>query len=259
MNFDGVSPYVPGDDIRWMDWRATARTGSLQMKRFAAESHRVRFLVLDQRDHLSFGTRVCPMATVAALFAAQCLWEAFDLDEPFGLAIAPGGVVASPARGRRHLIMLLERIRASHRALMIASTGQTSSAASLVGAMSDALRLTADGDDIVVVSDFDGGTDALLARASHYAGRRGFTAAVIEDPIFGSEPPIGDYPISGPDRDQRIIARLSAAGVRRFIQLTRDRREALDRSFAMVDWKVRRISPRRPGSLSNAITLSIAN
>ena len=71
LEFDGLSPYVIGDDVRWIDWRATARTGRTQMKRFAAESHRARLIVLDLSPALFFGTRTRLMAKTAALLAAR--------------------------------------------------------------------------------------------------------------------------------------------------------------------------------------------
>ena len=47
LDFDGISPYQSGDDVRWIHWLATARSGQVQMRRFAAESHRARMIVVD--------------------------------------------------------------------------------------------------------------------------------------------------------------------------------------------------------------------
>ena len=57
LEFDGISLYSPGDDVRWIDWRATARSGQPQVKRFVAESHRGRMIVADLCAELRFGTR----------------------------------------------------------------------------------------------------------------------------------------------------------------------------------------------------------
>ncbi|MDP6953418.1 MAG: DUF58 domain-containing protein, partial [Alphaproteobacteria bacterium] len=59
---DSIGPYVIGDDLRFMDWRATARTGRAQMKRFVAESHLARILVVDFRPPMRFATNTHPMA-----------------------------------------------------------------------------------------------------------------------------------------------------------------------------------------------------
>ena len=56
LDFDGLSPYVPGDDVRAIDWRATMRSGQTIMRRFAAGSHRAHVLVVDLRPDLYFGT-----------------------------------------------------------------------------------------------------------------------------------------------------------------------------------------------------------
>ena len=62
VDLDSIGPYVVGDDLRFMDWRATARTGRAQMKRFVAESHLARMLVVDFRPSMGFATTERPMA-----------------------------------------------------------------------------------------------------------------------------------------------------------------------------------------------------
>ena len=39
MEFDDLRPYVPGDDVRDIDWKASARSGSVLIKRFVSEKH----------------------------------------------------------------------------------------------------------------------------------------------------------------------------------------------------------------------------
>lgn len=47
MEFDDLRPYVPGDEIRDIDWRATARAGDVLVKRFVTEKHHKIVLVCD--------------------------------------------------------------------------------------------------------------------------------------------------------------------------------------------------------------------
>ena len=50
--------YLPGDDIRSIDWKATARTGKPYVRVFTEERDRPALLVVDQRMSMFFGSRL---------------------------------------------------------------------------------------------------------------------------------------------------------------------------------------------------------
>ncbi len=47
LEFDDLRPYVRGDDVRDIDWKASARSGSVLIKRFVDEKHHKILLVAD--------------------------------------------------------------------------------------------------------------------------------------------------------------------------------------------------------------------
>jgi uncharacterized protein (DUF58 family) len=53
MEFDDLRPYVPGDDVRDIDWKASARLGSVLIKRFVSEKHHKILLVADAGRNMS--------------------------------------------------------------------------------------------------------------------------------------------------------------------------------------------------------------
>jgi uncharacterized protein (DUF58 family) len=53
MEFDELRPYVPGDDVRDIDWKASARSGSVLIKRFVSEKHHKIVLVADAGRNMS--------------------------------------------------------------------------------------------------------------------------------------------------------------------------------------------------------------
>jgi uncharacterized protein (DUF58 family) len=53
MEFDDLRPYVPGDDVRDIDWKASARSGSVLIKRFVTEKHHKILLVADAGRNMS--------------------------------------------------------------------------------------------------------------------------------------------------------------------------------------------------------------
>jgi uncharacterized protein (DUF58 family) len=57
VEFDESRPYQPGDDLRTMDWRVTARTGKPHTKVFREERNRPVFVWLDLRRPMLFATR----------------------------------------------------------------------------------------------------------------------------------------------------------------------------------------------------------
>jgi len=56
LDFSEVREYQPGDDVRMIDWKVTARTGSAQTKLFVEERERPVLLVVDQSSSMRFGT-----------------------------------------------------------------------------------------------------------------------------------------------------------------------------------------------------------
>lgn len=53
LEFDDLRPYVPGDEIRDIDWRASARAGDVLVKRFVTEKHHKILLVCDAGRNMS--------------------------------------------------------------------------------------------------------------------------------------------------------------------------------------------------------------
>ena len=76
MEFDEVRLYQPGDDIRSIDWRVTARTGKTHTKLFREERERPVFISVDYRASMQFATRGVFKAVQAAKLAALLAWVA---------------------------------------------------------------------------------------------------------------------------------------------------------------------------------------
>jgi uncharacterized protein (DUF58 family) len=70
LDFEEVRHYVPGDDIRNIDWRVTARTGETHSKVFNEEKERPTFIVVDQSSTMFFGSQRFVKSVSAAQVAA---------------------------------------------------------------------------------------------------------------------------------------------------------------------------------------------
>ncbi len=236
MDLDSVGPYVPGDDIRWMDWRATARTGRAQMKRFVAESHLARMLIVDLRPHLLFGTETRPMAKTAALVAAHMAWEAFTLQEPVGMIIVPDQVLVRPRRGRGHILFLLKHLE-DHYATALSRT-EHGDGDELAAAIDTASGLLSFGDEICVFSDFGEVTPAMTAKVRELNAFRHFRAIIVEDPMFQRPFPSGRYPYQTAGDPLRRLATVTKSMTNRHSEAVSDLRRTLRRQLLQDGWRI---------------------
>ena len=102
--------YQPGDDIRNMDWRVTARTGKAHTKVFQEERERPVLVVLDAGPTLYFGTRRRLKSVAAGQLAAAVAWAAVRRgDRIGGFLFAPGRHrEIRPAGGRRGAMRMIQ-------------------------------------------------------------------------------------------------------------------------------------------------------
>lgn len=84
MEFDETREYQAGDDIRSIDWRVTARTGTPHTKIFREERERPVFISVDDRATMRFATRGVFKSVLAAKLAALLAWQAEDRGDRIG-------------------------------------------------------------------------------------------------------------------------------------------------------------------------------
>ena len=89
IDFEEVRLYQPGDDIRTIDWRVTARTQVPHTKIFREERERPVFMVADQRATMFFGSQRCFKSVLCAHICALLGWAAL---------LQPPPAIAGPAR-----------------------------------------------------------------------------------------------------------------------------------------------------------------
>src|SRR6056297_893163 len=198
LHFEGIAPYAPGDDVRWIDWRATARTGETQIRRFAAESHRARVILLDLHPALHFGMRGRYLAKTAALVAARLAWEADALHEPVGLIAT--GVEPSPVRrGRRAALAVLGRIRDAYRA------SRTTAPSPLAERLAEAARRLGPKDELHLVGDLEDEAAATSEAARALTARLAATVWLVEDPAMTAPAAPGRFPLRLADGARRLV------------------------------------------------------
>ena len=110
MDFVESRNYQPGDDIRNMDWRVTARTGKPHTKIFQEERERPVLIVLDAGPSLFFGTRKRLKSVAAGHLAAAVAWAAVRRGDRIGSFMFSPGIHRElrPAGGRRGAMRVIK-------------------------------------------------------------------------------------------------------------------------------------------------------
>jgi uncharacterized protein (DUF58 family) len=230
MEFDESRPYAPGDDVRSLDWRVTARTGKVHTKLFREERERPVFLSVDVRNAMFFATRGVFKSVLAARLAALVAWSAAQRGDRVGgqLLGERASLEFKPAHGRGAVLRLLQKLT---EAAPVPPGGAT---AGMDDALSRLSRHARPGSLVFVISDFrglgEGGETSLIRLRRHCD----VALALISDPLEESLPQRGCYRFGDGLREWLLEASPGAAHIHaaRFAQ-RHDRVSALAKAHGM--------------------------
>lgn len=188
MEYAESRAYQPGDEIRSIDWRLTARSNTVHTKLFHEERERPIYLLLDLRAMMQFGTRVRFKAHLAAEIAAMLAWVGLDGgDRVGGFILTRTGLLEFPAaRTRRAMLAFLHA--ASEATLLDHPIGTEPP---LHEALRKLRHVCRPGTLVFVISDFADhgpGVEQELRRLSH---RAHITLISVHDPLDAHLPPRG--------------------------------------------------------------------
>jgi len=118
LEFEESRPYVPGDDVRAIDWNVFARSGALFVKRYREERDQTLLLVVDVSASMAFGTTGPSKAALAARSGALLAAAAAAVGDRVGLLRFDQGVVSElpPGRGEAHGLRVLRALIEAGRA-----------------------------------------------------------------------------------------------------------------------------------------------
>lgn len=112
IEFDEVREYIPGDDIRSIDWNVTARCGIPYIKRFAEERELTLMLAIDLSGSQRFGSAESLKSELAAEISALLAFLAIKNNDKVGLLIFTDSCekYLPPQKGRRHVLRVIREI-----------------------------------------------------------------------------------------------------------------------------------------------------
>ena len=196
IDFEEVRSYQPGDDIRSIDWRVTARTGSAHTKLFREERERPVLVVVDQRSSMFFGSSHCFKSVLAAHLASLLAWGALNGGDRVGGLVfnEEGHQEIRPRRSRKTVLALLSQISSYNLAMPLDTSGEHDSFATV---LSNLRRIARPGSSLFLISDFRGASqerarEHLFELAKHTE----LTAVACADPLESELPKAGTYAVT---------------------------------------------------------------
>lgn len=231
LEFEELRPYLPGDDIRSMDWRVTARSGQPHVRVYSEAKDRPVLLLVDQRMNMFFGTRRAMKSVSAAEAAALLAWRVLmDGDRVGGLVFGDEDFTElRPRRSREAVLHLLGEV-ARRNQMLRADAPARRGGAQLNEALLRAARLAHHDFLVVVISDFDGHDALTRDLMTRIAARNDLLAVIVHDPFMNELPPSGELVVS--DGELQVELGLGREAVRRGIAQFVDAR-----SRELFDWR----------------------
>ncbi len=200
LDFDEIRRYLPGDDVRTIDWKISQRTGKTHVRVFTEERDRPAIVVVDQRINMFFGTQVAMKSVVAAQLAALAAWRVIAQgDRVGGLVFDDSGIIeVRPHRSRKRVLQLLGAVVEKNNALRV-DAGITANGKMLNQALEQVLRSVKHDALIAVISDFYGQDDDTLRLLTRMAQHNDVICALLYDPIKTRMPEAGRLVVTDGD------------------------------------------------------------
>ncbi len=187
MEFDETRLYQPGDDIRSIDWRVTARTGKTHTKLYREERERPVFISVDKRPTMNFATRGVFKSVQAAKLASVLAWLAYNHGDRVGgqLYTTNHCVEIKPQNGRQSVLRFF-----NHLLTTLPENQATLSLHQITARLSRHVR---PGSLVYLISDFRGLDDKTESYIAKMALHCDVVLVFIYDPLESHLPQNGQY------------------------------------------------------------------
>ena len=235
MEFAEVREYVPGDDIRTIDWNVTARSQHPFVKKYVEERQLTVIFVVDGSKSLHFGSQDKLKSTVAAEIAGLLAFSAIKNNDKVGLLINTDQIekYVPPKKGRSHVLRVVREI------LYFQPTGQKTN---LKIGLEHLYRILTRSAVIFIISDFmDSGYEKAL-KILHQ--KHDLIAIQIVDPREQKIPACGWLELKDAETGETLLVDTNDKKFREeYEKLTLRRQEQLDFLFKLTGIDAIRIAP----------------
>ncbi len=231
MDYQESRFYQPGDDIRNMDWRVTARTGKPHTKLYEDERERPVFLLVDLSPQMFFASRGSLKSVIAAKTSALIGWAAATRgDRIGGILLNHNYHELRPKTGHHGVLQLIHAL-AQYADPFTGFTEQESSSSNLSDALERIKRIARPGSQIFLISDFFSlnNRDGKILMQLHQ--HNDLIAMQIRDELEQTPPPAGEYVVTDGKQDAVINTR-SSLGRESYHQFFATQQQVIEKLFS---------------------------
>lgn len=218
MEFDSVREYVPGDDIRSIDWNVTARSDAPFVKTFCEERELTVLIAVDISASSVFGSLLRSKHETAVEIAAVLMFTALTNNDKVGLLLFADDIVRyiPPRKGRGSVLRLVRELLSVE---PIKASTNISAALQYIGRVQRRKCI------VFLLSDFLGPD---FSQALSIANQKHDCVAVtITDPREESLPNVGFVTLKDAETDELLEIDTSNSRVRNWFELRAKGREAM--------------------------------
>jgi len=207
--FSHVRPYQPGDDVRTIDWRVTARRGIPHVRQFVEERDLPVVLVIDisASGHFNPGRRSTHLS--ACEVAAALTFAAVRTNDRVSMLLVSDKVekIIPSGSGLRHAVRLLEQLL---------SHTPESRGTDISAALESVDRTVRDHAVVFVLSDFEQKvrTPRFREAATRVGHRHDLIALRFASPKVVELPDVGWLQMTDPESGRRVLLDTSSARIR---------------------------------------------
>lgn len=185
MEFDEVRHYQPGDDVRTIDWRVTARTGKVHTKLFREEKERPVFILTDLSSSMQFGSELLLKSVQAAHLASLIAWHAKQSGDKLGGILFNDASIVELKPAGRHVAVL----RYLHQLIKLQQANPSNPPQQTFAvALGQLRRLARPGSLLFVISDFSQLDEQCLRHLQAMRAHTEIRLCQLTDPLEQNTP-----------------------------------------------------------------------
>ncbi len=227
MEFEEVRHYQPGDDIRSIDWRVSARTGKTHTKLYSEERERPVYLIIDQRNSMFFGSTYRFKSVFAAEIAAYLAWAALLSSDRIGAQIF-NDTDTFDIKARRNRQAVLKMLHNIHHCNQLLPKPPEKTAVSLSAVLEQSRRIVRPGSSLFIISDCHDLNDEAAKQLRLLRQHNDISIIQVSDPLeeaFPDKLPTQSVLISNGNKPRDVL--ISNSTVKRYNQKQSEFRETV--------------------------------
>jgi len=246
MNFDEVREYVPGDEIRTIDWNVTARTGVPHVKKFTEERELTIMLMIDISGSGGFGSGPQSKREMMAELGSVLAFSAVRNNDKVGLILFSDFVelFIPPAKGRSHILRVIREI------LFFQPRGRgtdISEALDFVNRVSKRKCVTFLISDFCLPDDFADSLEQIRPKLLITRRRHDLITVMVSDPRERELPDVGWITLEDAETGEQIMVNTADTWTRQaYKNLAEDRLQQFTRTIHSAGIDLLELSTDQP-------------